>query len=160
MKFGKRKLVDNTMLRAFVLTALIIMSSKTVFFGIMHMHQTMLATLVVLILAMIMSSNGLRIKRKPVEIMGIFVGLLIVVSAFYISDIVHSFNSYVGAILLFIEVFVIGMLYVNLTSKKAFVQTYVHLMFIIACISLFYFFWSMTDRSAVLDFRWSILFIS
>lgn len=151
MKFGKRKLVDNTMLRAFVLTALIIMSSKTVFFGIMHMHQTMLATLVVLILAMIMSSNGLRIKRKPVEIMGIFVGLLIVVSAFYISDIVHSFNSYVGAILLFIEVFVIGMLYVNLTSKKAFVQTYVHLMFIIACISLFYFFWSMTDRSAALS---------
>ena len=78
-------------------------------------------------------------------------GLLIVVSAFYISDIVHSFNSYVGAILLFIEVFVIGMLYVNLTSKKAFVQTYVHLMFIIACISLFYFFWSMTDRSAALS---------
>lgn len=153
MDFEKRKPVDGTMPRTLVLTALIIISSKTVFFGIMHMRQTLHATLVVLILAMIMFSNGqrIKIKRKLVEIMGVFAGLLIVVSAFYISDIVHSLSSYMGAILLFIEVLAIGMLYVNLTEKEAFVQAYVHLMFIIACISLFYFFWSMADRSAALS---------
>lgn len=151
MKVKQKGLLDRDTIRIYILTTLMIMSSKTVFFGIIHMRETLMITLVSLILVMVTHNEFLYVKKKLLQIFFSFTCLLIGVSLFYIRDILSEFNSYIGAIVHFIEVLIIGMLYVSIVPKKKFIISYVHVMFALACISIVYFILSITDQSGALS---------
>lgn len=130
---------------------LLILASKTVFFGIIHMQSTMLVCLLALIIFGIYLSRdrNMFLSKKTIEHLLIFLVSLLMVSLFYIQDILVDFKSYVGALILFAEVLVIGFFTVNLIKKDDFIKAYVHIMSGISIISLFYFTWSLVDKNAV-----------
>lgn len=150
MKFHTRY-NDHCDVIAYLLTFLIIISSKTVFFGIVYLRETLIVSFICLLVVMMIRNRDIILNGQQVRIFITFSFLLCVVSCFYIGDIFSDFNSYVGALIIFLLVLAIAMLYVNTVTKKQFIICYVHIMVAISWISLIYFFLFSFNRSLVLN---------
>lgn len=137
----------------YILVLMVILASKTVFFGIIHMKVTMLITLLFLILyGLYLTKRGIfRIKKKVLMYFAIFTAFQLVLLLFHLDDMFLDINSYMGIIVLLLEVLAIGLLVVSSIEKRDFVRAYVHIIVVIALISLIYFFWSMTNQRAVFN---------
>lgn len=148
-----KKKNDAVPIMVYLLILMVVLASKTVFFGIIHMKIMMISALTILFGYNIYITKNMRIhiSRNTLRSFAVFTVVLMIVSMFYVKDIMFNFNAYVGAILLFLEVLVIGVLVVNTVKKVDFIKAYVHIMFVISIISLVYFFWSMVDRTAALS---------
>lgn len=148
LKIKKRENAISVVI--YMLVLMVILSSKTVFFGIIYMRFTMILTLIALLFYNIYITGKFKmhITRNTKMYIIYFAMLLVFVSLFYIGDILLDLNSYVGALVLFFEVLLIGMLVVNSIPKDLFVRAYVNIMIVISVISLICFFMSMADSNS------------
>ena len=157
MRIIERLYTNKNHVLNYFLTLLMIISSKTLFFGIIYQKLTIHFTLVVfLIVNMIIKKN--MVKKRMLQIYFIFCVLLLFVSLFHIEDIVYDTKSYLGALVFFAEILVIGMLFANIVNREEFAICYVNIMAIISCISLFFYFWLLIDQSSAISA--SSIFIS
>ena len=138
---------------SYLLVLMVILASKTLFWGIMHMKETMLITLFSFILYDVYMTKKKRFKLTKKSLMyfiifGIFILLL---SLCHFQDVISTNNVYIGNIILFFEVLAIGLLVVHSIDKRSFVKIYVHIMIVIALISLIFFFWFMINKNSILS---------
>lgn len=148
-----KKRIDSQMIPTpvYILVMFIILSSKTVFFGIIHMKIMLFLTFIAIFMynMHITKKMKFRINKKTLMYFITFILFLLVVSLCHFKDMLLDFNSYIGAIILFLEALAIGFLVVNTINKEDFIKAYVHILIVISLISLVYFFLLMIDKSLI-----------
>lgn len=128
---------------------LIVMSSKTVFFGIIHSSITMALLTIVSAIFLIKKNNTLSIKREQFHVYLTFVFAIIFVSLIYIIEILTLGTVYIGALIQIFQVLFIGFSVTSTLNKHIFIQSYICILFVICCLSLIFFSLYLYDKSII-----------
>ncbi len=131
----------------FITTLLLILSSKTVVFGIVYANLTLFAALCFCVILLCRQRKKISINNKNSKTLFLFVVFFLILMLMFIDDIQKDFNGYVGAVVLAIEVFATGMLAVTALDKKKFIKYYVNIIVVICIISLVFFSATMASSS-------------
>ena len=143
---GKRKKILS-----YLAVLVMILASKTVYFGILYSQVTNIVALLILMVLLCKNTHRFVLSRSKIYIWMGFVSILMIVSFFYLMDIFVNFNGYFGAIIEIALIFLIGLIVSEAMKKQDFIICYCHIMFAICCISLFFFYVEVNDRSLALQ---------
>lgn len=137
----------------FIVTLLLILSSKTVFWGIVYAEATLFVTLCFCIILLCWKRKKISMSNRNIKTLFLFSIFFIILMLMFMDDIQKNFNGYVGAVIYTIEVFIIGMFAVTALDKEKFIRNYVHIISVLCVISLVFFSLSVINR----DLTWNII---